>query len=96
MGRGVGKAMARTVMNRNRQESGTTSAIGAGVAGGLLTNATSVNSPILTSCPPEDTSFMCKLNRFFNSLKMIISIVIIFILIIAVIWFGYYWYKSRK
>lgn len=83
-------------MNRNsKKDDGTTAAIGGAVAGTALSGASGTSTPILMGCAPDDTSFMCKLARFSNILKMIIGIIVILVLIVLVIWFAYRWYKSR-
>lgn len=64
----------------------TNTALLGAVAGSAISGATSTSTPVITTCPPEDTTFMCKLTRFYNIFKMILSIIIIIILIIGGIW----------
>jgi hypothetical protein len=91
------KSSVRMPSNKNTQQSNvTTGAVGGALAGGALSNATSMSSPILMSCPPEDTTFMCRLTRFYNSFKMIIGIIVIIVLIALVIWFATLYFKNRR
>jgi len=76
-----------------------TNTTGLALAGGAALGASGgvgVSTPVLSTCPPEDKTFMCKLTRFYNSFKMILSIIVTFILIVVGSWFAYTWYKSRR
>lgn len=64
------------------------------IAGSVLSGGSSTSTPVLTACPPEDKTFMCRLTRFFNSFKMILSLIITFISIIVVIWVAWYFWKT--
>jgi|APGre2960657404_1045060.scaffolds.fasta_scaffold59805_3 hypothetical protein len=68
--------------------------LGAGAAS-VASSAVGANTPVLSTCPPEDTTFMCKLTRFYNSTKMILSLVIIFAVILGALWFAYAFFKKR-
>jgi hypothetical protein len=68
----------------------------AALAGAGLGAVSGASTPILSSCPPDDTSFMCKLSRFYNIVKMLIGLVVIFVLIGLVLWFGINWWRSRR
>jgi hypothetical protein len=92
---GGGRAMGGLFGGRSNKNDGTTAAVGGAVAGTALSGATGTSTPILMGCAADDTTFMCKLARFFNTVKMIIGLIVIFVLIILVIWFAYKWYKSR-
>lgn len=79
-----------------KKDDTTNKALLGGAAVGALSNVTGTSTPVLTSCPPEDTTFMCKLTRFYNSFKMILNIIFTIITIIAVIWLVWYFWKSSR
>jgi len=89
-----GRIRIRTPTNKN--DDTTNKALIGGVAAGALSNATGTSTPVITSCPLEDTSFMCKLTRFFNSFKMILNLIVTVITIIVVIWVAWYFWKSYR
>ena len=78
--------------NSNATNTGLAVAGGAALAG----SGGGVSTPVLTTCPPEDKTFMCKLTRFYNSFKMIFGIISTIILVLFVMWFAYTWYKARR
>ena len=87
--------MARARTSRPATKSNTTSALlGAGAAS-VASSAVGASTPVLSTCPPEDTTFMCKLTRFYNSTKMILSLVIIFAIILGALWFAYAFFEKR-
>lgn len=90
-GRLIGKAMTQ-----RKNNDGTGAGAAALGAGALAGSGGGLSTPVLTSCPPEDRTFMCKLTRFYNSFKMILGIITTVILIVVAIWFAYIWYKSRR
>jgi len=88
-------ARARTSRPATKSTGNTTSALlGAGAAS-VASSAVGANTPVLSTCPPDDRTFMCKLTRFYNSTKMIISLVLIFGTIIVALWFAYVFFKKR-
>jgi len=92
--KGGGGTRLRMPLSQNKNNN-----TGLALAGGAALGSTAgggVSSPVLTTCPPEDKTFMCKLTRFYNSFKMILSIILTVLLIVGGIWFGYMWYKHRR
>ena len=90
-----GRAIARRVVsspNRDNNNNSTNAALAGGAVGAL----SGVNNPTITSCSPDDTSFYCRLTRFFNSIQMVLRLVLIVIAVGFGLYFGYTWYKSRK
>lgn len=82
-------ASARNTENKN---AGTNAALAAGATGAM----SGVSAPIFTACAPEDTSFYCRLTRFLNIVKMLLSLVFIFVAVGAVIYFGLKWYRGGR
>lgn len=91
-------AKRRIRVSRKKEDNGNgntqllTGAAGGAVASGI----TDTSTPIISSCPPDDKTFMCKLTRFYNSFKMIIGIILIIAIICFVAWFLWSLYKSKK
>ena len=81
-------AISTSKKNENNQ------ALLGAVAGGAVANMTSTSTPVIMTCPPDDTTFMCKLTRFYNSFKMIISLVLIVLGIVVAAWVAWTLYKS--
>jgi hypothetical protein len=71
-----------------------TNALLAGGAVGALTGGAS--TPTLTTCPPDDKSFYCKLVRFVNTIKLFITIILIIGAIAFGIWFAYSYIKNMR
>lgn len=93
-----GRGGSRLLNKKNQTATGTGAGAGAAAlgAGALAGSAGGLSTPVLTSCPPEDKTFMCKLTRFYNSFKMILGIIVTVILIVVALWFAYVWYKSSR
>lgn len=91
-----GRRIARTVMNTTSTKKDDGAATKAALAGGAAGVMTDVANPTVTSCASDDSTFYCKLTRFFNSTKMIINLIITLIAIIAVVYFGWKWFKQPK
>ena len=64
-----------------------------GGAVGALGGAT---TPTITSCPPDDKSFYCKLTRFVNIIKLFITIIVITVAIGFFLWFGIGYIKDMR
>lgn len=95
-GRSGGRLISRAMTQRKNNQSNVGAGAAALGAGALAGSGGGVSTPVLTSCPPEDRTFMCKLTRFYNSFKMILGIITTVILIGVAIWLAYVWYKSRR
>lgn len=89
--RGISRALPKSTTN-NDENTGNKAALAAGAVG-LMSN---VNNPTVTSCAPDDPSFYCKLTRFFNSTQMILNLLVIFIAIIAGVYFAWSWFKGSS
>lgn len=83
---------ARAVV-RDPQNTGGAAALGAGAGVALLSNT---STPTLTNCSSEDKSFNCKLTRFFNNTKMIITLIIMLLALILTAYYGYKWFASTR
>lgn len=83
------------IISINKKDDSNKALLG-GAAAGALTGGGGVSTPVFTSCPPEDKTFMCKLTRFYNSFKMILSIIATVIIIIGVIWLVWSYWKSSR
>lgn len=91
-GRRISRAITNTTTTKKDDGAGTKAAL-AGGAAGLMTD---VANPTVTSCASDDSTFYCKLTRFFNSTKMIINLIITLIVIIALVYFGWKWWKQSQ
>lgn len=93
---GGGGTRLRMPLSQNKNNTNST---GLALAGGAALGSTAgggVSAPVLTTCPPEDKTFMCKLTRFYNSFKMILSIILTILLIVGMIWLAVWWYRSKR
>lgn len=86
----IPRAVRQQAITANQRNDGTTTAIATGALGAL----SNVSTPIVANCAPDDNSFMCKMTRFYNSTKMIISIIVLFIVVAIVLYLGTKWLKG--
>ena len=69
---------------------GAAGAIAAGAGAGALTSG--AGGTTVTSCPPDDQSFYCKLSRFTGIVKMILFLITVIVFVIAL----FYLWKSLR
>tara|TARA_B100000795_G_scaffold269488_1_gene259015 strand:+ start:739 stop:1023 length:285 start_codon:yes stop_codon:yes gene_type:complete len=92
-GRGRGRSKTKAIDNSNNGNS-SSSGLGAGVAGGFLASMSSSGGT--TICSSKDDTFYCKMSRVLGIVGMTISFIIIFLSLIALIYFGYKYYYSKS
>jgi hypothetical protein len=68
----------------------------AALATGALGAMSGADTPVVSTCPPSDTSFMCRLSRFYNSVKMILNLLVILGVIFALLYFARQYLRKRK
>lgn len=91
-----GGGRVRLSSSSKKTDDTTGKALLGGAAAGAVANTTGAITPVITSCPPDDKTFMCKLTRFYNSFKMILGIITTVIGIGVLIWLAWSYWKSTR